>query len=155
MTAGSGEASVLTTTYDRIFDWARRSAVWPTEIGLGCCAIETLAAVDPRHDMARFGVEVFRAAPRQSDVLIVSGTISEKMAPVIRQLWDQMPEPKWSIALGGCAACGGPWRTYAVVQGLDRIIPVDLYISGCPPRPEDLLQGLLHLQRKISAAGHR
>jgi NADH-quinone oxidoreductase subunit B len=156
--SGSGEAGVLTTTYDKIFDWARRSAAWPLEIGLGCCAAGTLGAaapLDPRHDMARFGPEVFRAAPRQSDLLIIAGPVSHKMAPVIRRIWDQMPAPKWSIALGECSSCGGGWCTYAVTQGLDRIIPVDLYVSGCPPRPEDLLQALLQLQPRISAAGAR
>jgi NADH-quinone oxidoreductase subunit B len=158
MALESSETSLLTTTYDKVFDWARRSAVWPLEIGLGCCAagtVGTVAPLDPRHDMARFGPEVFRAAPRQSDLLIISGPVSHKMAPVIRRIWDQMPAPKWSIALGGCSSCGGGWRTYAVTQGLDRIIPVDLYVSGCPPRSEDLLQALLQLQPRISAAGAR
>lgn len=158
MAPESSETSLLTTTYDKIFDWARRSAAWPLEIGLGCCAAGTMGTVsplDPRHDMARFGPEVLRAAPRQSDLLIIAGPVSHKMAPVIRRIWDQMSTPRWSIALGGCSSCGGGWRTYAVAQGLDRIIPVDLYVSGCPPRPEDLLQALLQLQPRISAAGAR
>ena len=145
----SAEANVLTTTYDKIFNWARRSAIWPMQFGLACCAIEMMAVLDPRHDMSRFGAEVFRATPRQSDLMIVAGTVTEKMAPIVRRLWDQMPEPKWALAMGACATCGGPYRTYAVTQGVDRVIPVDVYVPGCPPRPEALLWGLLHLQRKI------
>jgi NADH-quinone oxidoreductase subunit B len=143
------EANVLTTTYDKIFNWARRSAIWPMQFGLACCAIEMMAVLDPRHDMSRFGAEVFRATPRQSDLMIVAGTVTEKMAPIVRRLWDQMPEPKWALAMGACATCGGPYRTYAVTQGVDRVIPVDVYVPGCPPRPEALMWGLLHLQRKI------
>jgi len=141
--------NVLTTTYDKIFNWARRSSIWPMQFGLACCAIEMMATLDPRHDMARFGAEVFRATPRQSDLMIVAGTVTEKMAPIVRELWDQMPSPKWAIAMGACATCGGPYRTYAVTQGVDRILPVDVYVPGCPPRPEALLWGLLHLQQKI------
>ena len=155
--AAGSEGNVLTTTYDKIFNWARRSAIWPMQFGLACCAIEMMAVLDPRHDMSRFGAEVFRATPRQSDLMIVAGTVTEKMAPIVRRLWDQMPEPKWAIAMGACATCGGPYRTYAVTQGVDRVIPVDVYVPGCPPRPEALLWGLLHLQRKIdrmSIAGH-
>jgi NADH-quinone oxidoreductase subunit B len=133
------EANVLTTTYDKVFNWARRSAIWPMQFGLACCAIEMMAVLDPRHDMSRFGAEVFRGTPRQSDLMIVAGTVTEKMAPIVRRLWDQMPEPKWAL----------PYRTYAVTQGVDRVIPVDVYVPGCPPRPEALLWGLLHLQRKI------
>jgi NADH-quinone oxidoreductase subunit B len=144
-------ASVLTTTSDRIFDWARRLGVRPLQLGLGCCAIGTsgiLAALDPRHDLSRFGAEVFRAALRRSDLLIVAGTVSEKMAPLLRRLWDEMPDPKWALALG-CAAGGGPYRTYAVTRGLDRVIPVDVYVPGCPPSPEGLLAGLLELETKM------
>jgi len=142
---------VLTTTYDKIFNWARRSAIWPMQFGLACCAIEMMAVLDPRHDMSRFGAEVFRATPRQSDLMIVAGTVTEKMAPIVRRLWDQMPDPKWAIAMGACATCGGPYRTYAVTQGVDRVIPVDVYVPGCPPRPEALLQGIIRLQEKIAA----
>ena len=140
---------ILTTTVDKMVQWARKSAIWPVQFGLACCAIEMMATMDPRFDLSRFGMEVFRGSPRQSDLMLVAGTVTEKMAPIVKRLYDQMPEPKWVLAMGSCATCGGPYKTYAVTQGVDRIVPVDVYVPGCPPRPEALLYGLMQLQRKI------
>jgi len=144
--------NVLVTTVDRVFNWARKSSLWPLTFGLACCAIEMMAAGASRFDMDRFGAGIFRPSPRQSDLLIVSGSVTEKMAPVIRRLYDQMPEPKWVISMGICSTAGGPFPTYSHVQGVDRVVPVDVYVPGCPPRPEALLYGLLVLQDKIDRA---
>src|SRR5207302_4554030 len=133
----------------KLFSWARLSSLWPMGFGLACCAIEMMATGAARYDMARFGAEVYRASPRQSDLMIVSGRVSQKMAPVVRQLYDQMPEPKWVIAMGDCASCGGIFNNYAIVQGVDKLIPVDVYVPGCPPRPEALIHGIIKLQEKI------
>ena len=141
--------SVVTTTVDTVFNWARRSAIWPMTFGLACCAIEMMAAGASRFDMDRFGSGIFRATPRQSDLMIVAGSVTEKMAPIIRRLYDQMPEPKWVISMGICSTAGGPFPTYSHVQGVDRVVPVDVYVPGCPPRPEALLYALMRLQDKI------
>jgi NADH-quinone oxidoreductase subunit B len=143
------EKNFLVTTVDYVFNWARKSAIWPMTFGLACCAIEMIAASTSRFDIARFGSEVFRPSPRQSDLMIVSGTVTLKMAPVVKRIYEQMPEPKWVISMGACSSVGGPFNTYAVLQGVDRIVPVDVYVIGCPPRPENLFYGLLRLQDKI------
>ena len=143
------EKNFVLSTVDYVFNWARKSALWPMTFGLACCAIEMIASSTSRFDIARFGSEVFRPSPRQSDLMIVSGTVTLKMAPVLKRIYDQMPEPKWVISMGACSSVGGPFNTYAVLQGVDRIVPVDVYVIGCPPRPENLFYALLKLQDKI------
>ncbi len=145
------ESSFLLTSVDRVFNWARKSSIWPLTFGLACCAIEMIASTTSRFDMARFGAEVFRPSPRQSDLMIVAGTVTLKMGPVLKRIWEQMPEPKWCMSMGACSSVGGPFNTYAVLQGVDKIVPVDVYIVGCPPRPENLFYGLLKLQEKIDS----
>ncbi len=144
----AGEGFVTTKLQDMI-SWCRKNSLWPMPMGISCCAIELMSAGDPRHDIARFGSEVMRFSPRQSDVMIVAGTVTYKMAKVVRKIYDQMPDPKWVIAMGACASSGGMYRSYPVVQGIDLFVPVDVYVAGCPPRPDNLLKGLIELQKKI------
>ena len=142
------EQNIVTTSVDHVFNWARESSLWPLTFGLACCAIEMMAAGGTRYDWDRFGL-IPRGTPRQSDLMIVAGTVTLKMAPVLRRLYDQMPEPKWVMSMGACSNCGGPFPSYSVLQGVDRIVPVDVYIPGCPPRPEALIHALMTLQRRI------
>src|SRR5580700_509981 len=144
------EGNIIFTRLDAAMNWMRKNSLWPMPMGLACCAIELMAAGAARFDIARFGAEVMRFSPRQSDVMIVAGTVTYKMALAVKRVWDQMPEPKWCIAMGACASSGGMYRSYAVLQGIDQLIPVDVYVSGCPPRPEALLEGLMKLQQKIT-----
>jgi len=144
------EGDVIVTRLDSALNWFRKNSLWPMPMGLACCAIELMAAGASRYDIARFGSEVMRFSPRQSDVMIVAGTVTYKMALAVRRIYQQMPEPKWVIAMGACASTGGMYRSYAVLQGVDNIIPVDVYVAGCPPRPEALLDALIKLQAKVS-----
>jgi NADH-quinone oxidoreductase subunit B len=143
------EGNVVFTRLDAAMNWMRKNSLWPMPMGLACCAIELMASASSRFDIARFGAEVMRFSPRQSDVMIVAGTVTYKMALAVKRIWDQMPEPKWCIAMGACASSGGMYRSYPVLQGIDHLVPVDIYVSGCPPRPEALLEALMRLQRKI------
>jgi NADH-quinone oxidoreductase subunit B len=143
------EGNIIFTRLDAAMNWMRKNSLWPMPMGLACCAIELMGSACARFDIARFGAEVMRFSPRQSDVMIVAGTVTYKMALAVKRIWDQMPEPKWCIAMGACASSGGMYRSYAVLQGIDHLLPVDVYISGCPPRPEALIEGLMRLQRKI------
>ena len=146
-----GNLGTVTLRLEQAVNWARSNAIWPMLFGLACCAIEMMSAQAPDYDMSRFGMELMRASPRQSDLMIVAGRVSHKMAPVVRRLYDQMPDPKWVIAMGDCAACAGVFNNYAIVPGVDQIVPVDIYVSGCPPRPEALIHGILQLQKKIES----
>ncbi len=145
----TGNMGVVTARLEDVVNWARTGSMWPMLFGLACCAIEMMGAQASTYDMSRFGMELMRASPRQSDLMIVAGRVSRKMAPVLRQLYDQMPDPKWVIAMGDCASCGGVFNNYAVVQGVDEIVPVDVYVAGCPPRPEGLINGVITLHEKV------
>src|SRR6266487_6707237 len=145
--------SFLTTQLKKVVNWSRRNSLWPMPFATACCGIELMATASSRYDLARFGAEAMRFSPRQCDVMIVAGRVVMKMVPVMQRIWLQMPEPKWCISMGACASSGGVFDTYAVVQGIDRFIPVDIYVPGCPPRPEQLLQSIIDLQDKIQAEG--
>jgi NADH-quinone oxidoreductase subunit B len=149
VTSKLGELGVVTVKLEDAINWARTRAMWPMLFGLACCAIEMMSTQASVYDMSRFGMELMRPSPRQSDLMIVAGRVTRKMAPVLRQLYDQMPDPKWVVSMGDCASCGGVFNNYAIVQGVDEIVPVDVYVAGCPPRPEQLIHGILTLHERI------
>jgi NADH-quinone oxidoreductase subunit B len=149
MAGVSKEPGFLVTTMEKGVNWARTNSMWPASFGLACCAIEMMGTGAAHNDLARFGMEVFRASPRQADLMIVAGRVSQKMAPVLRQVYDQMAEPKWVISMGACASSGGMFNNYALIQGVDQVVPVDMYVPGCPPGPQSLMHGILSLQQKI------
>ncbi len=144
-----GNMGVVTMTLEQAVNWSRANAMWPMLFGLACCAMEMISMQAPAYDVSRFGMELMRASPRQSDLMIVAGRVTRKMAPVLRRLYDQMPDPKWVLAMGDCASCGGVFNNYAIVQGVDEVVPVDVYVAGCPPRPEALIHGLMTLHEKV------
>ena len=149
MARRSGPPNILTSALDKAVAWARTRSMWPASFGLACCAIEMMATGAAHNDLSRFGMEVFRASPRQADLMIVAGRVSQKMAPVLRQVYDQMAEPKWVISMGACASTGGMFNNYALVQGVDQVVPVDVYVPGCPPGPQSLMNGILMLHEQI------
>jgi NADH-quinone oxidoreductase subunit B len=144
-----GNMGVVTMSLEQAVNWGRTNAMWPMLFGLACCAMEMISTQASSYDVSRFGMELMRASPRQSDLMIVAGRVSRKMAPVLRRLYDQMPDPKWVVAMGDCASCGGIFNNYAIVQGVDEVVPVDVYVAGCPPRPEALIHGILTLHEKV------
>jgi NADH-quinone oxidoreductase subunit B len=149
VTSKLGDMGVVTLKLEDAVNWARTRAMWPMLFGLACCAIEMMSTQASVYDLSRFGMELMRPSPRQSDLMIVAGRVTRKMAPVLRQLYDQMPEPKWVISMGDCASCGGVFNNYAIVQGVDEIVPVDVYVAGCPPRPEQLIHGIITLHERV------
>jgi NADH-quinone oxidoreductase subunit B len=149
VTGKLGNLGIVTTTLEQAVNWGRTNAMWPMLFGLACCAIEMMSTQASNYDLSRFGMELMRPSPRQSDLMIVAGRVVRKMAPVLRQLYDQMPNPKWVIAMGDCASCSGVFNNYAVLQGVDEVVPVDVYVAGCPPRPEQLIHGIITLHEKI------
>jgi len=149
VSAKLGNMGVVTTSLEAVVNWGRTGAMWPMLFGLACCAIEMMSTQVSHYDLSRFGMELMRASPRQSDLMIVAGRVTRKMAPVLRQLYDQMPNPKWVLSMGDCASCSGVFNNYAVVQGVDEIVPVDVYVAGCPPRPEQLIHGIMLLHDKV------
>jgi NADH-quinone oxidoreductase subunit B len=144
---------IILTSLDKVVGWSRKSSMWPLGFGLACCAIEMMATAASRYDLARFGMEIFRSSPRQADLMIVAGRVCQKMGPVLKQLYNQMPDPKWVIAMGACASTGGVFNNYAVIKGVDKIVPVDMYVPGCPPRPEQLIDGIMKLHEKVRKEG--